>query len=312
MIERRAMLWIAAATALVAVASPVVAQASRSTSDEIVRIWPGVAPGTENWTGAETTTLQRSNGKEILVTTNVSVPTITILRPAPGKANGTGMLVLPGGAFMALAWDLEGTEVAHWLADRGVTAFILKYRVHSITPEPGHEPKTIADFLPLLEPRRKIAVADASQAIRVVRAHAADYGVAPDRIGMIGFSAGAITTMGVLLQGDPDAQPDFAAPIYGMTMIGTPTVPANAPPLFIAAAQDDTTIPPESSTQIFNLWTDAKRPAELHLYAKGGHGFGMRPQGLPLDHWPAALEAWLKSRGLLSPPNAAAPPASTR
>lgn len=271
--------------------------------EEVLRVWPGDAPGVEHWSGPETTEESPQPAGKVQLKRNVSVPTLTVFRPAAGKANGTAVLVLPGGAFGALAWDLEGTEVAQWLSDRGITAFLLKYRVRSWPIPPGFKPKSIADYLPLLEPGRKIAVADASEAVRVVRRNAAEYGIQPDRIGMIGFSAGAATTMGVILEADAAARPDFAAPIYGMTMLKAPLAPARAPPLFVVAAQDDSTVPSERSTEIFDLWTKAKRPAELHLYEKGGHGFGMRPRNLPVDRWPAAFEAWLTSQELLAKPH---------
>lgn len=276
------------------------AQSDQKPGDEVIRVWPGNAPGSEQFSGTETTSERPHFSGKIQIIQNVSVPTLTVFRPAQGKANGTAMLVLPGGAFGALAWDLEGTEVAHWLVERGITAFLLKYRVRSWPLPPNFKPKSPADYLPILEPGRKIAVLDATEAVRLVRNRAADHGIKSDRIGMIGFSAGAATTMGVVLGTDALARPDFAAPIYGMTMIEAPVVPANAPPLFLVAAQDDKTVPGERSTQIFELWNEAKRPAELHLYAKGGHGFGMRPQNLPVDAWPAAFEAWLRSQGLIS------------
>ena len=115
---------------------------------------------------------------------------------------------------------------------------------------------------------------------------------------MMGFSAGAITTMGTVLQPDASARPNFAAPIYGVHPTEE-TPAADAPPLFIVHAQDDATVPAESSTRIFELWQKAKRSAEIHIYAKGGHGFGMRTRGLPVDQWPAALETWMKSLGML-------------
>lgn len=276
--------------------------------DEVIRVWPGDAPGSSPLKAAETSSTEQSGENRITIIHNVSVPTLTVVRPAPGKANGTGMLVLPGGAFMALAWDLEGTEVAHWLAERGITAFVLKYRVSPLDLPTGQPAPGMETLIQLLQPKRKLAIADAGQAVLVVRANAAKYGLRPDRIGMIGFSAGAITTLGLVLEGEPRQRPDFAAPIYGMPMIATPTVPADAPPLFLVHAQDDPLVPAEASTQMFDLWTRAKRPAELHIYSQGSHGFGMRPKQRPVDHWPAAFEAWLNSRGLLKPDPAAARP----
>lgn len=272
---------------------------SVSEKSEEIRLWDKVPAGA-SWSGPEQA-LETSapTGSKIKVKANVTEPTMTVVRPAPGKANGTAMIVAPGGAFMALAWDLEGEEVARWLADRGVTAFILKYRVGTPprnTSDPM--PTGVDELLRLIEPNRLIAIADAGQAIRLVRGDAGKYGVAPDRIGMIGFSAGAMTTLGVALEAAPEARPDFIVPVYGMMHAGD-HVPSDAPPAFIVSAADDATIPPSASIAIFENWTAAKRPAELHIYERGQHGFGMRAQGLPVDAWPAALEKWLKAQGLL-------------
>lgn len=296
---------LVAAAAVLGMAAPTQGQPSQ----EEVRIWPGAAPGTEDWTGEETSGQTQVPAGTIQIRSNVTTPTLTVVRPAAGRANGTAMLVLPGGVFSVLAWDLEGTEVARWLAERGITAFVLKYRVRPPQLPPGQAPPTSLDELVrVLEPGRRIAVADAGRAVRFLRAHAGQYGIRPDRIGMIGFSAGAIATVGAALQQDAGARPDFAGSIYGMTMMQSPAVPQGAPPLFIVHAQDDTTIPPTGSTELFTLWTSARRPAELHIYARGGHGFGVRPSDLPVARWPQALEAWLGALGMLQPaePSAAA------
>ena len=274
--------------------------------NEIIRIWAGQAPGTENWSGPEEDKAGEVAAGKIRIKSNVTVPTMEVVRPAPGKANGTAMLVLPGGAFMALAWDLEGTEVANWLAERGVTAFILKYRVRGLQfPEGQSPPKDTNELIKLLEPHRKIAVADASQAMRILREKSEQLGIDADRIGMMGFSAGAAATMGVLLEAETAARPNFAAPIYGMSLTpGDPPAPADAPPIFIAQTQDDELLSSERSVHIFEKWTKAKRPAELHIYTAGRHGFGMRQKHLPVGQWPNAFEAWLKSLGLLAPKGA--------
>jgi acetyl esterase/lipase len=277
------------------------AHAQSGRAEEVMRLWSGDAPGAPPLATPETSRRQRSGENEITVVQHVSVPTFTVVRPAPGTANGTAMLVLPGGAFMALAWDLEGMEVARWLADRGITAFVLKYRVSELKLAPGAARPDFAELVRLIQPKRKLAVADAGQAVALIRRDAAKYGVDPKRIGMMGFSAGAVTTLGLVFEGAPAQRPDFAAPIYGMPMIPNPVVPAGAPPMFLVHAQDDPTVPAEGSTQVFELWSKAKRPAELHIYAAGGHGFGMRPKGRPVDHWPAAFDAWLRSQGYLQP-----------
>lgn len=271
-------------------------EASPSETHEIVRIWPARPPGTESWIGPE-------EGAEVTlppigrihVITNVTTPTLTVFRPPAGEANGTAVVVLPGGSFRALAWDVDGLESARWLASKGVTAFVLKYRVRP--PQKGESfGNTLEDFAKATQERRAIAVADAKQAIRVIRSNAQRYGIKPDHVGMMGFSAGAMATVEVALGTDPLVRPSFAVAMYGAAL--TPVLPGEqAPPMFVAAAQDDPQLPSENSVEIFERWTKAGRPAELHVYEKGGHGFGFRRHCVPADDWPNALEAWLQSQG---------------
>jgi acetyl esterase/lipase len=269
----------------------------RATAPEVVHIWPGPPPGTESWTGAEQTLdAELPNIGKVHIITNVTVPTLTVFRPV--NANGTSMVVVPGGAFRALPWDLDGTETARWLTGRGITAFVLKYRVRPPVEAPAAE--SFDDFARRTEAARDIAVADAEQAVRFVRAHAKDYGLAPNRVGMIGFSAGAMTTLSAASAAAPSARPDFAAALYGALLSKGPQA-AGGPPLFIVAAQDDPQVPPGKSLEVFGAWTAAGRPAELHLYEKGGHGFGFRPHHLPVDRWPDAFQAWLGAHGYLKP-----------
>ncbi|MGE5561834.1 MAG: alpha/beta hydrolase [Bacillota bacterium] len=264
---------------------------------EVVRLWPGQAPGTESWTGAEQTVdAELPNVGKVHIVTNVTVPTMTVFRPAKDKANGTAVVVVPGGAFRALPWDLDGTEPARWLTAHGITAFVLKYRVRPPSDAPASE--SFDDFARRTEPARKIAVADAEQAVRLIRSQAKQYAIAPDRVGMIGFSAGAMTTLDAAIAKDAAARPDFAIALYG-ALLSSGAPPPDAPPLFIAAAQDDPQVPPDKPLAIYKRWTDAKRPAELHLYQKGGHGFGFRAHGLPVDRWPDVLQAWLRSHHYL-------------
>src|SRR4051794_13254165 len=265
---------------------------------EVVRIWPGQAPGTEAWKAPEEgADVSLPNVGRIHVITNVTVPTLTIVRPTATRANGTAMIVMPGGSFRALAWDVDGLETAHWLASEGITAFVLKYRVRP--PLDGESfGQSLEDFARATRARRAIAVADAEQAIRLVRSHALQYAIAPNRVGLIGFSAGAMATVEVALARDPAVRPDFAVAMYGAAL--TAEMPgAGAPPLFIAAAQDDPQLPAVNSVEIFERWTKAGLPAELHIYEKGGHGFGFRRHDLPADRWPATFEAWLASHGYL-------------
>jgi acetyl esterase/lipase len=292
---KRALL---AACAAFWLGSGVEARTQPAAAPEVVRIWPGPAPGTEDWTGPEIErTFHDQTGGAIRAVTNVTTPTLTVFRPETGPANGVAVLVLPGGGFMNLAVDHEGVSVARWLTQRGITAFVLKYRVRSATIRlPAAAPPSqdrFTAFARAMEPGRRIAVADALQAVRYLRTNAGRFGIAPDRIGMIGFSAGAMTVMGAAMDVDPAVRPNFAASIYGAKTEAPP--PQGAPPVFIAAAQDDPVIPATQSLAIFSSWTAANLPAELHVYEHGGHGFGMLRRGTTVDSWPAALDAWLTS-----------------
>lgn len=277
---------------------------------EVIALWPGAAPGTEDWTGPETVQTWPVPGQPLRMIGNVTRPTLTVYRPLPDKANGTAVIIAPGGGFTTLAIDHEGILVARRLAERGITAVVLKYRVR---PNPNFRmpgnlrknPELFAQFKQTFGAGIPIAVADATQAIRYLRAHTAQFGIAPDRIGMIGFSAGAITTMGAVMNEAAADRPNFAAPIYGAMDDKAP--PAGGPPLFIAVTQDDAAVPATESLKIYASWTAAGLPAELHVYEKGGHGFGMRKLNLPVDGWMAAFEVWMQAHGWLTPPAAAAP-----
>jgi len=297
----------AALLSLASTAAQAVPTAARD-GPEVIRLWPGSAPGTKSWTGPEEEADADIPGVgKIHVVTNVTVPTLTVVRPPAGRANGTAMLVLPGGAFRALAWDLDGTEVAQWLAERGITAFVLRYRVRPPGASAPSGPETLDAFLVRTRAARDIAVADAQQGLRLIRANAARYGIKADRVGAMGASAGAMTVIDLALAPDPAPRPDFAVAASGAA---PPEVgpAAAAPPLFIVAAQDDPQVPVARSTELYERWTGAGRPAELHLYEKGGHGFGLRHRGQPADLWPQALEAWLATHGLATPVAAGARP----
>lgn len=276
-------------------------QAETTPVPEVVQIWPGAAPGTEDWTGPEVDRpLPLRVEPPLHTVTNITAPTLTVVRPAPGKANGTAVIVCPGGGFQNLAITHEGTLVAQWLADRGITAFVLKYRVRPsgtfrIPADVRHHPERFTELAGTLEPGRRIAVADGIQAVHFLRAHTANFGITLDRVGIMGFSAGAMTTMGVVMDSEPADRPNFAAPIYGAMEEKAPQ--KDGPPLFIVAAQDDPLVPAIKSVAIFSSWTAADLPAELHIYERGGHGFGMLSRNQTVDNWPAAFEAWLKAHG---------------
>jgi acetyl esterase/lipase len=297
----------------------------KGTPATVIPVWPKDAPGSEKWTQKEIESPSAWDHKKIV--RNVVRPTLTAFLPERPKANGTAVIVCPGGGFRFLAWESEGTEVAEWLRARGVAAFVLKYRLldTGATEEELRKsmqelfsPRSVLTALArqqaiqsgkspdLPEGMRQIAAlaaADGWQAVKLLRERAAEWGVKPDRIGIMGFSAGGLVTAAVAKEYDAGSRPNFAAPIYGLWSGGK--VPADAPPLFVLCAGDDALVPPAESIRLYSDWKAAGKSAELHIYAKGGHGFGMRKQGLPSDGWIDRFGDWLGQQGLLGPTKAA-------
>jgi acetyl esterase/lipase len=264
----------------------------------VVRVWPDGVPGADASldVGPELERPRRENSRLVR---NVTEPTLTVFLPEASVAVGTGVVVCPGGAWHFLMMDKEGTEVARWLTARGVAAFVLKYR---LAPTPDDDDAFTRAVSNLDERReqmakaRPLAVADGLQAVRVVRQRADEWGLEADRIGILGFSAGGAATAGAATRYDAESRPSFAAPIYAPWW-DTEPVPADVPPLFLAAAGDDVVVDPDSSLKLYSAWRGVGRPAELHMYSKGGHGFGMNQQGLPSDHWIDQFWAWLQASG---------------
>ncbi len=269
------------ATAMVALLPA--AQAARA---QTVRIWPGAAPGSESWTQQERTVEHTPLGAVVF---DVVTPTLTAYLPPPSKATGTGVIIAPGGGFVALAIDLEGRDVAHWLQQRGIAAFVLKYRLVEKHGEGIPEMD--------MDTAGRYGIADGIQALRVVRRHATEWGVSPDRVGILGFSAGGMVASGALLQQDSASRPDFAAIIYGGPFGAMPPIPARLPPAFLAWAQDDP-VALDAVRRLYDALTRAGHKPEAHIYAAGGHGFGMRQQGTTSDHWIDAFHYWLEAQGL--------------
>lgn len=256
---------------------------------QTVPVWPGPAPGSESWTHQERTVENTPIGTVVL---NVVTPTLTAFLPRPGEGTGTGVIIAPGGAFVALAIDLEGYSVARWLQARGIAAFVLKYR----TVEKRHDGIPAMD----MDTAGRYGIADGIQALKVVRQRAAEWGLSPDRIGFLGFSAGAMVTSGTLLQQDSAARPSFAALIYGGPFGVMPAIPKSLPATFLAWAQDD----PVALAPIVRFHEALKSAGykpEVHIYGAGGHGFGTRKQGTSSDHWIEAYYFWLEAQGFTKP-----------
>ena len=257
---------------------------------QTLNIWPGVAPGSENWKQQERVEKNTPIGAVVF---NVVTPTLTVYLPERTKATGTGIIIAPGGAFVALAIDLEANRVARWLQDKGIAAFVLKYRIMEKRQEGIPEGMN-------MDEAGKYGIADGIQAIKVVRQHAAEWGISPDRVGFMGFSAGAMVTSGVLLQQDAAARPNFAAPIYGGPFGVMPAIPSKLPPIFMAWAQDDD-VARDAVVKFYDALTSAGIKPEAHIFSAGGHGFGMRKQGTSSDHWIDEFYYWLEAQGLSRP-----------
>jgi len=254
---------------------------------QTLNIWPGVAPGSEDWKQKETAVGDTPLGMVII---NVVTPTITAYLPEKSKATGMGVIIAPGGAFVALAMDVGANPAARWLQERGIAAFVLKYR----TVEKRGE--GIPSDLNMDE-AGKYGIADGLQALKVVRQHAAEWGVSPGRIGMLGFSAGAMVTSGALLQADPAARPNFAAMIYGGPFGVMPAIPTSLPPMFLAWAQDDQ-IASAPVGKFYDALKAAGHKPEVHIFASGGHGFGLKKQGTTSDRWFDYFYIWLETQGV--------------
>ncbi|WP_338760177.1 alpha/beta hydrolase [Massilia sp. METH4] len=295
---------LAGALALVyALAAPALAQNDKMTpiaappQPDAIVLGTGALPGAtvqESWHKQYGSTFAR----------NVTVATLTPILPARDKATGAAVIVAPGGGFRTLSMNNEGWDVARALADKGVAAFVLKYRlVQTPADMPAFEKAMAEMFSGASRPRLhqnpavELApqIADARAAFRLVRSRAKEWGVDTDRIGMAGFSAGAMLTMATTLYGE-DAKPAFIANIYGP--LAPVTVPADAPPLFVALAADDPFFA-NAGYGLIDSWRTAKRPVEFHLYEQGGHGFGMYPKTTTSTGWFDGFARWLGMHGYL-------------
>ncbi|QRF54507.1 alpha/beta hydrolase (plasmid) [Rhizobium rosettiformans] len=243
---------------------------------------------------------------------NVTVPTLTPILPAPGTANGVAVVVAPGGAFRALSVENEGMAVARWFAERGIAAFVLKYRLEP-TPVGSNEFEAlVAEFEHLFAAGQAstsdltvpaVAVRDGQAAICLLRERAAEWSIDAKRIGMIGFSAGAMTSVAVATSGPAETRPAFVVPIYPSML--SLEVPLDAPPMFLALASDD----PLFGAQGYGLvqsWKAAGCAVEFHVFERGGHGFGMRQQNATTDLWPHLLQHWMHMRGWAPAPSVVA------
>ncbi len=271
----------------------------------MLKLWPKSAPEPAGFKIEAEKEIPKKNDADVKRVTNVSEPTITIFKAE--KPNGTAVIVAPGGGYGILAIEHEGTQVCEYLNTIGVTGILLKYRVPARSKDdPSKEP-----------------LQDAQRAIGLVRHHATEWGVKPDRVGILGFSAGGhLTVMATLHANDrtyttdaaldvEDATPNFSVPVYPAYLVTKDDtfhlkpeikVTEKSPPMCLVHAGDDKGVASASGSAL--LYLEYKRlnlPAELHIYAKGGHGFGMRKSGLPTAEWLVRVGEWMGSMGWLKP-----------
>ena len=282
-------------------------------------LWPGAIPNPQAAAGPEDDTTLRDDapvaGKPWLQVSNVTHPTMTIYTPK-GSNTGAAVVVFPGGGYRVLAIDLEGTEVCDWLTDIGVTCVLLKYRVPGSGPhwDPVRKQRVI--------PKVHTALQDAQRAVSLLRYHAADWKIDPNKIGVLGFSAGghlvaAISTATKHIYRPVDeadhasSRPDFAVALYpghmsvnyrqDLSRINPRiVVTRQTPPTFLLHAQDDPVDPVEFSLLYYAALRKADVPVELHLFAGGKHAFGLRPTALPITQWPRLVETWLGTIGVIA------------
>ncbi len=293
---------------LLAALIPLLALAAAGLAGEplTLDVWPGKAPGETGAIGPDKVYLP-GPGNKVKAITNVSRPTLTVYRPAKDKDTRAAVVICPGGAYHAVAWDLEGEEVAAWLNSIGVTGIVLKYRVPR---RPG-----ISKDAPPPQPLQ-----DAQRGLSLVRGKASAWGLDPHRIGILGFSAGGHLAVAVSTHfqkrsydsiDDTDkvsCRPDFTVVIYPGYLARKDTaelvpdlhVTKDCPPMFLVHANDDP-VSPENSVGLYLALRRAGVPAEMHIYATGGHGFGLRPSTQPVSNWPLRCAEWRRARGILTP-----------
>lgn len=284
-------------------ASTLVSPALGGVEPVVIKLWPGTAPEKAGVKIEAEKEVPKKGPDDVKRVTNVTDPTLTLYQPA--NPCGTAVMVCPGGGYNILAIEHEGTRVCEWLNSLGVTAALLKYRVPRRDPsDPGREP-----------------LQDAQRAMGILRKRAGEFHIKPDRIGILGFSAGGHLCVNATLRANErsypqdaaldadDATPNFSIPVYAAYLVTKEDtfhllpevkVTAKSPPMCLIHAHDDKGVTSASASAL--LYLEYKKlglPAELHIYAQGGHGFGMRKSGKPVNDWPKRCEEWMRSMGFI-------------
>jgi acetyl esterase/lipase len=304
---RNRSLWLVLIVSLLGLRAPG-AQAQLAPPAKEIALYPGAAPGSENWTWTERNAGSPSNP----TVQNVVHPELMYYPADKAKAVGTAVIVAPGGGFQNLMMSYEGVDIARKFNAMGVDAFVLKYRLKFTAPNgrgraagaAATQPAAVrgagATTAPVTAQSGQdvpaLASADGQQAVKLLRQTAADYGVKPDRIGIIGFSAGGEVVIRAA-RGDAEGRPNFAAAVYPAGASGD-APPAGAPPMFLAVAADDQTVGFAGTLELFSAWRKAGIPAELHVFQTGAHGF--RTRGGGADNFMDRVAEWMKLNGYLT------------
>ena len=281
---------------------------------EVMNLYNGPAPGTENWKHEEVKTIDKKGAIHYF---NISKPSISVYLPEKSKATGAAMVVCPGGGFMYQSYTDEGLLPAKELTARGIVAVVLKYRTLPFLDDKGNsiedEQVIVKELAPKLikavlekrnmteetakVPSRHLAFEDADRAVALVRQNAAKWGVNPNKIGIMGFSAGAITSMHQALEHSEAGKPNFVGVIYG-GWTSDVKAPADAAPLYMCSPINDVFLP-EETFDVMKAWRDAKVPVELHYYSDCSHGFGAQHTGKAVDMWIDGMVNFMKDTGFL-------------
>lgn len=309
----RDLVWVATL-----LATPFAMGAQVTPAAPEIRLWPGKAPGTENWTVPESVTTSANGDRTV---SNVSDPTLTVFLPDPAIATGTAVILAPGGALRLLGIDGNGTHIARWLNAKGIAAFVLKYRTLQQAAGGGGGPRGAggppggggqrqeleikhgnANPAPndaALTEVLEMGVADAQEAFKLIRKNAKTWKIDPTRVGIMGFSAGGGVAVGAALGPKSDAYPDFLMSIYGPALQDV-NVPDYAPPLFVAVGSTHFNVT-NGCIALFSVWKSAGKPAEMHVYDGVSAGFGLSDRGRPVDGWIDRAYEWLVARKLTEP-----------
>jgi acetyl esterase/lipase len=273
---------------LASLAAAVLAPLARAAEPLEIPVWTGVAPGSEGYSAPETVQQRGRNGVDNRALRQISRPTLTVYLPEKAAANGVALVIAPGGGYEHVTIDNEGHAIARRFVAQGIACAVLKYRL-------PHPPFT-----------KQTTLSDALEAIQVVRDHAAAWGIDPAKVGMMGFSAGG--NLAALAGTKParESRPSFLALIYPVVEKDFGGVPADVPPTFIIQAID-TSIGPDNSVRFYQWVADRKVPVELHLFTKGGHGFGLGQPGSSAAEWPQLFVKWLAETGFVAGQPAGAP-----